>query len=99
MNRLDTKITFGDPFGEFLPQTFDFCTELTIDSSYNNLTDTAEVVIPKKLRYLREDGKPVDSIARGETPLFKIGDKGSISRGYDTKIYAACGGCIAGLGL
>tara|TARA_R100000951_G_scaffold58652_2_gene49305 strand:+ start:286 stop:1338 length:1053 start_codon:yes stop_codon:yes gene_type:complete len=97
MNRLDTKITFGDPFGEFLPQTFDFCTELTIDSSYNNLTDTAEVVIPKKLRYLREDGKPVDSITRGDNPLFKIGDKASISIGYDSKINEAFRGFISGI--
>ena len=97
MNRLDTSFTTSDPFGEFLPQTFNFCTELTIDSSYNNLTDTAEIVIPKKIKYLREDGSPVDSITRGEEPLFKIGDKVNISIGYDSKINEAFRGFISGI--
>ena len=97
MNRLDTKLTFSDPFGSFEPQIFNFCTELTIDSSYNNLTDTAEVIIPKKLRYLKEDGTPVDSITRGEDPLFKIGDKASISIGYDSKLVEGFRGFISGI--
>tara|TARA_R100000541_G_scaffold15870_1_gene25370 strand:- start:79 stop:1131 length:1053 start_codon:yes stop_codon:yes gene_type:complete len=97
MNRLDTKLTFSDPFGSFKPQIFNFCTELTIDSSYNNLTDTAEVVIPKKLRYLKEDGSPVDSITRGDDPLFKIGDKASISIGYDSKLTEGFRGFISGI--
>lgn len=97
MNRLDSKITFSDPFGNFEPQVFDFCTELTIDSSYNNLTDTAEVIIPKKIRYLKEDGSPVDSITRGDNPLFKIGDKVNIKVGYDSKINQAFRGFISGI--
>lgn len=77
MDRLDSKSVLSG-------QTFSFCNEIHIDSSYDNLTDTASLVIPKKIRYLKDDGTEVDAITRGENPLFKIGDKGSIEIGYNS---------------
>jgi len=97
MDRLDSRITFDDPFGSFEKQEFCFSTEVNIDSSYDNLTDKAKVIIPKKIRYEREDGTAVDSITRGKNPLFKIGDKATIEVGYNSKLVQVFQGFIAGV--
>ena len=98
MKRLDSKITFEDPFGNFAAQEFTFCTEVSIDSSYDNLTDKASLIIPKKIRYVKEDGKTtVDSITRGANPLFKIGDKAKIEVGYNSAIAQVFTGYISGI--
>lgn len=97
MDRLDSKITFFDSSGTIPAQVFDFCTEVKIESSYDNLTDTAEFVIPKKLRYITEDGAPVDSIVRGNNPLFIIGDKAKIEVGYNGALGVCFVGFIAGI--
>tara|TARA_R110000796_G_scaffold55294_2_gene128849 strand:- start:2921 stop:3946 length:1026 start_codon:yes stop_codon:yes gene_type:complete len=90
MNRLDTKITLSG-------QVFTFCTELNIDSSYDNLTDTAEIVIPKKIRYVKNDGAPVDSIVRGANPLFNIGGAAKIEVGYDSLLKTFFQGYISAI--
>ena len=97
MDRLDSRITFEDPFGTFEKQEFCFSTEVTIDSSYDNLTDKAKIIIPKKIRYQREDGTPVDSITRGKNPLFKIGDKNTIEVGYNGELVQVFQGFISGV--
>lgn len=97
MDRLDSKITFNAPFGSFAPQVFTFCAEVSIDSSYDNLTDKASVTIPKKIRYSKEDGTTVDSITRGDNPLFKIGDKAAIEVGYNGGLVQVFQGFIAGI--
>jgi len=97
MDRLDSKITFNDPFGTQKPQAFTFCTEVSIDSSYDNLTDKASFIIPKKIRYSREDGTTVDAIVRGDNPLFKIGDKVDIEVGYNSKIKQVFKGYTSGI--
>ena len=97
MDRLDSKITLNDPFGNFDPQIFSFCTEVKVESSYDNLTDTADFIIPKKLRYVRPDGSEVDSIVRGENPLFKLGDKAKIEVGYNSKLATCFVGFISGI--
>ncbi|BAQ92552.1 phage tail protein D [uncultured Mediterranean phage uvMED] len=78
MVRLDSEITISG-------QKFDFCVSAEIISSYNNLLDTARVTIPKKIRYIDQNGATVNAITRGENPLFKAGDEASISVGYDSK--------------
>lgn len=97
MDRLDSKITFEDPFGELRAQAFTFCTEFTVDSSYDNLTDKASLIIPKKIRYSKEDGSAVDSITSGENPLFKIGDKAKIEVGYNSALVQVFQGFISGI--
>ena len=90
MNRLDTKITLSG-------QVFTFCNEINIDSSYDNLTDTAEVIIPKKIRYVKTDGSTVDSIVKGSNPLFKIGGASSIEIGYDSLLKPFFSGYISAI--
>jgi hypothetical protein len=97
MKRLDSRTTFYDPFGLRKPQPFTFCTEVSIDSSYDNLTDKASLIIPKKIRYVDEKGVAVDSITRGENPLFKIGDKATIEVGYNADLQQVFKGYISGI--
>jgi len=97
MNRLDSRVVFNDPFGDFEAQEFCFSTELSIDSSYDNLTDKAKVIIPKRIRYQKEDGEPVNSITRGTNPLFRIGDKATIEIGYDSNLVQVFQGFISGI--
>jgi len=91
VDRLDSKI-------ELSGQVFTFSTEVSIDSSYDNLTDKAHVVIPKKIRYSKEDGTTVDSITRGDNPLFNIGDEAKISVGYNGGLAQVFQGFISGIG-
>ena len=97
MDRLDSKLIFEDADGKKEAQTFDFCTEVSIESSYDNLTDTATVVIPKKIRYTDENGAPVDSITRGSNPIFKIGDKATFYVGYNSEVEKCFTGYISGV--
>jgi hypothetical protein len=75
MLRLYSKITFtSKTTGEEI--VFDFVNEVTIETSYENLTDTAKITIPRKLNF---DGKP---IAVGVDSIFKRGDSVKIELGY-----------------
>lgn len=62
-------------------QSFSYVTEVTIESSWEDLTDTASMVIPRKLRFVK-DGQVVNNIISGSNPLFKRGDVASMSMGY-----------------
>ena len=97
MDRLDSRLTFREVLGTFAPQVFTFSTEVVIESSYDNLTDTAKVIIPKKIKYQKEDGTPVDSITRGEDPLFKIGNEALIEVGYNAQLNEVFRGYVSGV--
>jgi len=97
MDRLDSKIEFRRAFEESAVQEICFLTELNIDSSYDNLTDQAKLIIPKKIRYKKEDGTEADSITRGSNPLFKTGDEVKISLGYNGQLTQIFQGFISGI--
>jgi len=65
--------------------TFDFVNNVEVRSSVDSLTDTATLVIPKKLVYKR-NGKVVTNIVEGPDPLFKRGTPIEISSGYDDTV-------------
>ena len=67
MLRLQSKITFTSKT-DGTEIVFDFVNEVEIETSYENLTDTAKITIPRKLNF---DGKP---IAVGVDSIFKRGD-------------------------
>jgi hypothetical protein len=75
MLRLLSKITFTLK-SQPEPLIFDFLNEVEIDLSHNDLTGTAKITIPRKLRF---DGK---DIAFGINSIFKRGDKVKIELGY-----------------
>tara|TARA_R110002126_G_scaffold89252_1_gene213375 strand:- start:1589 stop:2617 length:1029 start_codon:yes stop_codon:yes gene_type:complete len=90
MVRLDSKI-------ELSAETFDFCTETSVTSSYDNLLDSAQVIIAKKIKYQNDQGKTIENITRGANALFKIGDTASISVGYNSLITKIFTGFISGV--
>jgi hypothetical protein len=55
---------------------FDFVHELETDESYEHLTDTANVILPRKLT---QSGLPLFT---GENPIFKRKDRITIEAGY-----------------
>jgi hypothetical protein len=59
---------------------FDFCCSVEISSSWQNLTDTAKIIIPRKITF---EGK---NIVAGSDPIFKRGDKVEIQLGYDDQL-------------
>lgn len=75
MLRLQSKITFTSKT-DGTEIVFDFVNEVEIETSYENLTDTAKITIPRKLNF---DGKP---IAVGVDSIFKRGDSVKIELGY-----------------
>lgn len=75
MLRLQSKITFASKT-DGTEIVFDFVNQVEIETSYENLTDTAKITIPRKLNF---DGKP---IAVGVDSIFKRGDTVKIELGY-----------------
>jgi hypothetical protein len=71
--RLIGKISIGQYF-------FDYVNEVEVNSSWENLTDTAKITLPKKLSF---KNKP---LANGADALFKKGDKVKIELGYAGKL-------------
>lgn len=74
MLRLVNDITISN-------QTFSYITDLEIESSWEMLTDTARITVPKKLRFVK-NGEVVTDIISGDNPLFKRGDAVLITSGY-----------------
>lgn len=79
MLRLDSEIKLNT-------QVFTFCNEVTIDSSYDNLLDSGKIIIPKRIRYVNQEGQDVPNITQGTNALFKAGDAVEVSVGYNANI-------------
>ncbi|HMG93952.1 MAG TPA: hypothetical protein VK589_28025 [Chryseolinea sp.] len=75
MIRLTSNITLGD-------YKFDFVNNVEITSTWERLTDTARIVMPRKLR-LKKDGTSSENITVGVDGLWRRGDLVEINLGYD----------------
>lgn len=62
--------------------TFDFVTEIEITNTWDLLTDTAKITIPKKIIFKR-DNEILKNIVSGDNPIFSRGQLVSIDLGYD----------------
>lgn len=62
-------------------QTFDYLTEIEINSSWEDFTDTATLTLPRKLRFVK-NGEVIENVISGDNPLFKRGDAVSFVAGY-----------------
>lgn len=89
MLNLVNQITIGG-------QSFDYVTEVEIDSSWEMFTDTARMTIPRKLRFTK-DGEVVENIISGDNPLFKRGDAVSIVMGYSGQTASRFTGYISNI--
>jgi hypothetical protein len=74
MLRLVNQITLGG-------QTFDYTTDIEIESTWDMLTDTATMKMPRKFRFIK-DGEVVENVISGDNPLFKRGDAVTFVIGY-----------------
>lgn len=75
MRVLACEISLGD-------FTFDFITDVNIETSWDTLTDTCDITLPRKLRYRLKSGKLVDYIVSGTEAVFKRGDYVQVRAGY-----------------
>lgn len=73
MLRPKSYITITSPTDEVV---FDFVHRMEINKSFEHLTDTAEITLPRKLT---QSGK---NVFAGANPIFKRGDKIKIEAGY-----------------
>lgn len=90
MIRLDSEIKLNN-------QVFTFSHEVSITSSYDNLLDSGKIIIPKRIRYVDQQGKSVPNITQGADALFKAGDPVEISVGYNSRIVKFFTGYIKGV--
>jgi hypothetical protein len=94
MLRLISKFTITQVATESYPDrnevyTFNFVNSCTINSSWQNLTDTAKLVFPKKIYFVNSqgkkvmwDGKNTSGTGNNLPPLILRGDKIKIELGY-----------------
>jgi len=64
---------------------FDFVHEVVINSSWEELTDTCEIVIPKKIRFTKNN-EQIQNVVRGDNALFKRNDDVTVNCGYGDQI-------------
>lgn len=65
----------------------DFCNTVEIKSSWDKHTDTAKIIIPKRIGFKDINGKKIlPNIIGGVNPTFKRGDKVEIWLGYEPKL-------------
>lgn len=91
MLKLSSKITIGEDLPE--PIILDFVNDIEIENSYENLTDTAKIILPYNLTF---KGK---TIAVGADAIFKRGMKIKIELGYDGVLKEAFNGYISKVNL
>lgn len=72
----------------------DFVTDVTIQSSWDMFTDTASIVIPKRLFYKTPNGN-TRRIVAGADAAFKRGDLVDIQLGYDNRLEVAFSGFLS----
>lgn len=75
MMRLTSKLEIGN-------YTFPFSTNIEVVSSWEQLTDTCVVLVPKKLR-AKKDGQYSDVITAGPDALWKRNEPVKVYAGYD----------------
>jgi len=78
MLKLVNEITIGG-------QSFDYLSDLEVESSWEDFTDTATLTIPRKLRFVK-DGEVLENVISGDNPLFKRGDAAEFVVGYDGQV-------------
>lgn len=90
MQQLTTKISLSQV-------DFPFCNRVSIESSFNNLTDIAKIVVPRKISFRDASGNIVNNITVGQDALFKRGDVATIDLGYDHITERRFTGLISGV--
>ena len=82
---------------EFQTVTFDFTNDIEIESSWNQLSDTGRVTVPRNINFVDDNGATINDVAKGDKAVFKRGDSVKISMGYNTDLVSRFDGVIAGV--
>ena len=77
-------------------QAFDYVTDIEIESTWDMLTDTATMKLPRKFRFLK-DGEVVENVISGDDPLFKRGGACSFVIGYGEETAQRFEGYLSGI--
>lgn len=75
MLRLSSRMEIGD-------YVFDFVNNVEIVSTWENITDTCTITVPRKLR-MKKDGVVTDAITAGSDALWRRNDPVKVYLGYD----------------
>ena len=86
MFRLSSKISIEKELGQ--KYDWDFVTDVEINSSWSNFTETAVLTFPKNVKFFGND------IAGNDKPLFNRGDKIYIQLGYDDQLRVEFSGYV-----
>ena len=85
MLRLTSRITIGE-------YQFKNCVSVKIRSSWNELTDTCTLVLPRKVKWTKQD------LVAGDQPSIAVGDAVTIELGYDFNYSTYFTGYIVSVG-
>ncbi len=85
MLRLTSRITIGQ-------YTFNSCVGIEINSSWEDMTDTCTITIPRKVKWIDKD------LAAGSAPALAIGDPVKIELGYDFNYSTYFQGYVTAIG-
>ena len=86
MLRLSSKITIGE-------YSFTNCVDVKIKSTWNQLTDTCTITIPRKVKWGEKD------LAVGGDPAIKIGDKVKVELGYNQQLSTYYNGYVTNISV
>ena len=93
-------IKFNEGFNYGL--TLTHATETEINSSWEELTDTARLVVPRKVRYVK-DGQVITSLvaqgteAQPDDPYLRRGDRVTFSLGYGSQVAQRFAGYVSNI--
>lgn len=90
MIRLYCRITFTNNFGREI--LFPFVTECETEESYENLTDTFKITMPRNIKM---DGKV---LFNGTNPIFERGDRVKVELGYYPTLRTVFEGWVTDIG-
>lgn len=85
MLRLTSRITIGD-------YTFNNCVDIEISSSWEDMTDTCTITIPRKVKWIDKD------LAVGTEAALSVGDPVTVELGYDFNYSTYFQGYITSIG-
>lgn len=86
MLKVGFQVRIEDKDNKFF--VFNYLTEFESESSWQNLTDTARIVLPRKLQW---QGVPIE----GENGIFERGKQVTVSYGYDGELVTIFSGYVS----
>lgn len=94
MIKLTSSIEITDPAGVRRFRPIDFCHQIEINSSWEDMVSTCKITLPKVV-FKNRKGTYIQPVTNGEEVFFRRGDQVKVSFGYDGKLTTRFEGIIA----